>query len=187
MSDWANLLLKSLDKTRGEPESRYFQLATVDADGMPHNRTVVCRGFDEAESILWVVTDKRNKKVPELQNNPNASVCWYFAKTREQYRLKVSGHIDTPQTNRELCETHWQRLSVAARQQFLWGEPGSVRHHPKRSLINHQADTDSLPEHFCVLKLTVSAVDYLNLRGNPQVRQQFEFKHGQWHSQALIP
>jgi pyridoxamine 5'-phosphate oxidase len=187
MCDWAALLLKSQDKTRDMPESRYFQLATVDEDGLPHNRTVVCRGFDEQQSVLWVVTDTRNKKIAELQASPHAAVCWYFAKTREQYRMAVRCRVDTPDTDESLCEQHWQSLSVAARQQFLWGEPGSERTAPKKSLIDHSANTDVLPDHFCVLTLLVESVDYLNLRGNPQQRQFFEKQQGQWHSKALIP
>ena len=155
MSDWRVLLLKSLDKTRDMPESRYFQLATVDSGGLPHNRTVVCRGVDENQSLMWVVTDNRNKKVTELHSNPHAAVCWYFAKTREQYRMRVSCRVDTPNDDRALCQQHWERLSVAARQQFLWGEPGSERTGPKKSLIDHSANTDVLPDHFCVLTLLV--------------------------------
>lgn len=187
MSDWSALLLKSLDKTRDMPESRYFQLATVDSSGLPHNRTVVCRGVDENQSLMWVVTDTRNKKVAELKGNPHAAVCWYFAKTREQYRMTVSCRVDTPNDDRALCLQHWERLSVAARQQFLWGEPGSERTAPKKSLIDHSANTDVLPDHFCVLTLLVESVDYLNLRGNPQQRQCFEKHQGQWHSKELIP
>ncbi|MBR9793559.1 MAG: pyridoxamine 5'-phosphate oxidase [Gammaproteobacteria bacterium] len=187
MSDWSALLLKSLDKTRDMPESRYFQLATVDSSGLPHNRTVVCRGVDENQSLMWVVTDTRNKKVAELKGNPHAAVCWYFAKTREQYRMTVSCRVDTPNEDRTLCQQQWDRLSVAARQQFLWGEPGSERTAPKKSLIDHSANTDVLPDHFCVLTLLVESVDYLNLRGNPQQRQCFEKRQGQWHSKELIP
>ena len=67
------------------------------------------------------------------------------------------------------------------------GEPGSERTAPKKSLIDHSANTDVLPDHFCVLTLLVESVDYLNLRGNPQQRQCFEKHQGQWHSKELIP
>ena len=187
MADWRALLLKSLDKTRSMPESRYFQLATVDESGCPQNRTVVCRGFDERSDVLWVVTDTRNHKVSELRHQARASICWYFTKTREQYRFVVNSQIHTPDINASLCEQHWGRLSVAARQQFLWGEPGSVRVSPRRSLIDHTAGTEVVPAHFCVLTLTVEAVDYLNLRGNPQQRLSFVKHQGQWHSKELIP
>lgn len=187
MPDWSLLLSKSLDITRDMPESRYFQLATVNENGLPQNRTVVCRGFDKANLLLWVVTDTRNKKVVELLTNPMAAVCWYFAKTREQYRLAVSCNIDTPASDISLCEKHWQQLSVAARHQFLWGEPGTTRSAPGRSLIDQSIKTDALPDHFCVLTLSVESVDYLNLRGNPQQRRYFEKRQGQWHSDHLIP
>ncbi|GGF81080.1 pyridoxamine 5'-phosphate oxidase family protein [Alteromonas lipolytica] len=187
LADWRTWLLKSLDKTRDLPESRYFQLATVDENGCPQNRTVVCRGFDDAEALLWVVTDSRNCKVPELKLNPQASICWYFSKTREQYRLAVTARVETPDSALSLCQHHWQRLSVSARQQFLWGEPGTKRAHPKRSLVDHSADTEVVPPHFCVLALTVTSVDYLNLRGNPQTRYYFTQHDGDWHAEALIP
>ena len=41
MPQWRQGLTKSLHKTRSVPESRYFQLATADAQGLPYCRTVV--------------------------------------------------------------------------------------------------------------------------------------------------
>lgn len=47
--------------------SRYVQIATVDADGLPSVRTVVMREIFEDKAIV-VVTDKRSEKLNHLQN-----------------------------------------------------------------------------------------------------------------------
>lgn len=187
MSSWQHLLATSLRNTQDVPESRFFQLATVDQNGFPQNRTVVCRGFDEHQAVLWVVTDTRNQKVPELMQNPHASVCWYFSQTREQYRMAVHTRISTPDTEKDVCEQHWHCLSDAARQQFLWGIPGSLREFPERRLGEGIRDIESLPAHFCVLAMSVRSVDYLNLFGNPQQRRRFTLMKGDWQGVELIP
>ncbi|NVK55411.1 MAG: pyridoxamine 5'-phosphate oxidase family protein [Alteromonadaceae bacterium] len=186
MLHWQTLLESSLKQTRDEPESRFFQLATVNDKGMAQNRTVVCRDFSSENDTLRFISDTRSAKFAELRHQPNAAICWYFALTREQYRLTVAAAIDTPQTNIALCEHYWQGLSRLGRQQFLWGRPASIRPQPQQPLQT-ATDSEVVPVHFCVVTLNVFAVDYLNLKGNPQQRQSFEKKHSQWHSTDLIP
>eukprot|EP00879_Flechtneria_rotunda_P021996 GHRR01023198.1.p1 GENE.GHRR01023198.1~~GHRR01023198.1.p1 ORF type:complete len:151 (+),score=27.50 GHRR01023198.1:352-804(+) len=84
---WRPMLLKSLDKNHELPYAKFFQLATVRANGRPANRTVVFRGFLGESDDLTFVTDRRSQKVSEVAANRNVQVCWYFPSSREQYRL----------------------------------------------------------------------------------------------------
>ncbi|MDC8831261.1 pyridoxamine 5'-phosphate oxidase family protein [Alteromonas gilva] len=187
MSDWHSLLDSSLRKTRDEPQSRYFQLATVDAKGRAQNRTVVCRTFAPQQDTIWFISDIRSAKFAELTVQPNAAVCWYFTTTREQYRLNVTATIHTPETGNALCAEYWQSLSRAGRQQFLWGQPAAPRTHPEQPLQVDESDPDAMPAHFCVVALQVTEVDYLNLKGNPQQRQRFVRQGSRWLCKDLIP
>ncbi len=193
MSDWQSLLHNSLESTRDEPESRFFQLATIDSKGMSQNRTVVCRDvFNQHDNraqqdTVWFISDTRSAKFAELSYQPNAAVCWYFTTTREQYRLNVTAVIRTPKSDRSLCEHYWQLLSASAREQFLWGQPASPRAQPQQPLQSNVADTNEVPAHFCVVALQINEVDYLNLKGNPQQRQHFVKRNEQWHCADLIP
>ncbi len=62
MPQWRQGLTKSLHQTRSMPESRYFQLATVDGSGTPFCRTVVFRGMTD-ENQLVVISDTRTRKI----------------------------------------------------------------------------------------------------------------------------
>ena len=122
MPQWRQGLTKSLHQTRSMPESRYFQLATVDASGVPFCRTVVFRGIND-ENELVVISDTRSDKYNQLVENANAHVCWYFSKTREQYRFSCLATIITASQDINLVEQHWNKLSDAGKKQFLWGSP----------------------------------------------------------------
>ena len=89
MSDlppWRSPLARALHRNRSLPHLKFVQLATVDAEGMPHNRTIVYRGLVDETHQLKFVTDHRSEKIAQLQAQPRVELCWYFTKTREQRR-----------------------------------------------------------------------------------------------------
>ncbi|MCA1991428.1 MAG: pyridoxamine 5'-phosphate oxidase family protein, partial [Coleofasciculus sp. S288] len=87
LAPWRSLLASALHKNRSLPYARYFQLATIRADGRPANRTVVFRGFLDSTNQLKIITDTRSQKAEQIDHQPWGEVCWYFPKTREQFRL----------------------------------------------------------------------------------------------------
>ena len=186
MPSWNQRLTKSLHQTRNQPESRYFQLATIDGEGIPENRTVVFRQLDDADYSLVIVSDTRSGKWASLTHQPMASVCWYFSKTREQYRFTVAGSCFTRNDDPTLISKHWSKLSDAGRKQYFWGRPSSVRQDDAPLRVNE--DMSQPPEHFCVMKFKIQAVDYLSLQGNPQYREKhWQDKAGNWITQPVIP
>ncbi len=182
---WKESLTKSLHQTHSNPESRYFQLASVCNKGIPYCRTVVFRGFEQ-ENVLVVVSDLRSEKCNQLGGNPKTQICWYFSKTREQYRFGCDANIVTIDHNNTLVSTQWNKLSDAGKKQFLWGTPGAPK--DDSTALHVQGNVNEVPEHFCVILLTINNVDYLNLRGNPQHRVLHQRDDdGRWISQPLIP
>lgn len=185
MPRWRQGLTKSLHQSRSMPESRYFQLASVDEAGMPFCRTVVYRGLTDNNQLM-VISDTRSEKFQQLSDNPKAQVCWYFSKTREQYRFSTLSKVITLEDDTTLVTAQWHKLSDAGKKQFLWGEPGSVRNDERALTIN--GHFEDVPTHFCVILLAIYEVDYLNLRGNPQYRERHHLdENGNWSSQSLIP
>lgn len=185
IAPWRPYLLASLQGTKDIPESRYFQLASVDITGAPQCRTLVFRELHQDNEII-VISDTRTEKFTEFASNPRGQICWYFAHTREQYRFDVTAQVTTFVDNELWLTEHWSRLSDAGKKQFLWGSPGTKRHdlNPLESL----EPDNVVPSHFCVISLSVSKVDYLNLRGNPQNRFVFEKQSdGSWCSLEIIP
>lgn len=185
MPRWRQELTKSLHQSRSMPESRYFQLASVGQSGEPFCRTVVYRGLTD-DNHLIVISDTRSEKFTQLTHNANAQVCWYFSKTREQYRFSTRADIKTQEHDEALVQSHWEKLSDAGKKQFLWGDPGSVRNDDRALTVS--GDLKTVPTHFCVIMLCIYEVDYLNLRGNPQYRERHHIDtSGNWTSQSLIP
>jgi pyridoxamine 5'-phosphate oxidase len=56
LAPWRSPLSRALHRDGSKPHSRYFQLATVQANGHPANRTVVFRGFLNDTNQLKIIT-----------------------------------------------------------------------------------------------------------------------------------
>lgn len=180
---WQSALKAALKKNRREPQSRYLQLATVAADGSPRNRTVVFRGFAENSDDLLVVTDTRNEKVGELLAEPRAELCWYFAITREQFRIRAQCEVldGTTEASQSQRLALWALLSDAAAEQFFWARPGE-----EVGVSGDLPITPEPPAHFVGLRFTPEAVDHLVLK-KPQQRTRYQMAGGQWVSEAVNP
>lgn len=188
---WRSPINRALHHNRSKPYSRYLQLATVTPEGNPANRTVVFRGFLDNCDCLKFVTDSRSEKILQIQHQPQAEACWYFTKTREQFRLSGRLELITETEGKPDLQiarkTTWQNLSDGARSQFAWPEPGE-------SVADQAAfevavpDSDTPPANFCLLLLTPDKIDHLELRGEPQNRCLYVFKSDRtWSIQPVNP
>lgn len=188
---WRSPLARALHRNRSKPYSRYLQLATVTPLGYPANRTVVFRGFLDNSNCLKFVTDRRSEKIDQIQHQPQAEACWYFTKTREQFRLAGTVQIVT---NTELDsalqsarDTTWQNLSDAARSQFTWSYPGKPREN-NSSFPTNNPDPNQPLDNFCLLLLNPLKIDHLELRGNPQNRCLYMLQDDNtWSTQPVNP
>lgn len=190
LAPWRSALSRALHRNRSLVYARYAQLATVHGN-RPANRTVVFRGFLEDSNTLKFVTDRRSKKVEQIAENPWGALCWYFPKTREQFRisgeLRVVTAMEADSDLLHLREVAWLALSEGARSQFAWPHPGQPKN---RSELATQASTD-LPTPliaFCLLLLTPQEVDHLELKGQPHNRCSYTLEDGDiWKQQTLNP
>ena len=55
LAPWRSILSRSLHRNRSLANARYFQLATINMNGEPANRTVVFRGFLEETNKLQII------------------------------------------------------------------------------------------------------------------------------------
>ncbi|NEQ53369.1 MAG: pyridoxamine 5'-phosphate oxidase [Leptolyngbya sp. SIO3F4] len=192
LAPWRPPLAQALHRNRARANCRYLQLATINQQGKPSNRTLVFRGF--IGEALQMVTDGRSEKVEQIHLCPWAEVCWYFTVTREQFR--IAGKLTVIEASQPITSDNtesirlnaWKALSNKARQQFYWPHPGKHRASenafealpPEQSL---ETPTDS----FYVLLLTADRVDHLALRGTPQDRQIYERVDEQWLVKNVNP
>lgn len=198
LAPWRSPLSRALHRNRSLAYSRYVQLATVQLDGKPANRTVVFRGFLDNSNQLKFITDSRSEKVPQIQANPWGQVCWYFPKTREQFRLLGPLTLVTDAVMEENLakarHRQWTELSDAARLQFAWP--------PSRQERLMQSDAGEKPEdpfsplspdpivplpNFCLLLLNPTQVDHLELKGDPQNRRLYLQSESEWQVQEVNP
>ncbi|WP_414579255.1 Npun_F5749 family FMN-dependent PPOX-type flavoprotein [Anabaena sp. CCY 9402-a] len=191
LAPWRSAIAHALHRNRSLVYARYLQLATVKANGRPANRTVVFRGFLAESNQLKFISDRRSHKIDQIQQNPWAEACWYFPKTREQFR--ITGNLtlvssDESQPHLQLARiTMWQELSDAARLQFAWPDPGEPKAE-KAAFEPSPPDPDRPLANFCLLLLDPTQVDHLELRGEPQNRRIYDCDENQaWSTQEVNP
>lgn len=188
-STWQVLLEKALEHHRNITYARYLQLATVNAENRPANRTVVFRGFYGNADCLKFAIDSRSEKVHQIVGQPWAEACWYFTETREQFRLNGLLHLvqadNADMALQQARQASWQELSDNARLQFAWDNPRKPR--TQDSNFNPPAPSPVEPlANYCLLLLEPMQVDYLNLLGNPQNRYIYSRDDG-WKVEEVNP
>ncbi|MGY6528587.1 MAG: Npun_F5749 family FMN-dependent PPOX-type flavoprotein [Cyanobacterium sp.] len=189
LAPWRSPLAKALHLNRAKPYSRYFQLATISPEDFPTNRTVVFRGFYDDTNWLQIITDIRSEKYQHLQKQPQSEICWYFTKTREQFRIHGVIDIITHQ-EKEPKMLHgrqqvWEKLSDNAKIQFTWANPGETLN--DESAITPD-NLDNPLDTFCLLLFKPQKVDHLQLKGNPQNRYLYQLEEqNQWKMSPTNP
>ncbi len=190
---------RALHLHRSQPHARYFQLATVTPEGRPANRTVVFRGFLESTNQLKIITDLRSAKIAHIKHQPWVEACWYFSKTREQFRFKgTCSLVGVDNTNSIITQTRkktWQNISAKAKSQFTWPTPGELRSDNEPVIVEPDAETapsetltTSPSPNFCLLLLNPEEVDYLELKGEPHARWLYYLDDTQtWHISRINP
>ena len=203
---WRSPLARALHRNRSKPHSRYLQLATVTPEGYPANRTVVFRGFIDSGDRLKFITDLRSEKISQIQHQSRSEACWYFTKTREQFRLAGTLNLvtlDEGDPSLQLARnTTWQNLSDAARAQFACATTGNPQEDlagfdqlnaspvvSRQGTVDRPTPSPEEPlENFCLLLLTPTKVDHLELRGEPQNRFLYYLQaDNTWSLQAVNP
>jgi pyridoxamine 5'-phosphate oxidase len=191
LAPWHSLLDHSLQKHQHEPQSRYFQIATINHLGYPTNRTVVFRGYTADQDLIKFTTDRRSSKVAHISQKPWGEICWYFRQTREQYRIAgILTVVDAKHPNQQLLaerQDTWQHISDSARSQFLWAAPGKS-FQPSPESTNTPSPTEPVTN-FCLVVLQPWRVDHLCL-AEPEPQQRSIYRRdrqGNWLQQRVNP
>jgi pyridoxamine 5'-phosphate oxidase len=190
---WRSSVARALHRNRSLPYARYVQLATIDRTNRPRNRTVVFRGWREPESQLQFAIDLRSAKAQDLRTDLTnwAEVCWYFPKTREQFRINGELLLVTAESPLErdskARQAAWQQLSDGGRISFAWAMPGADRSTDPAAFNPPPPDARQPLANFGLLLLTPTAVDHLELRGEPQNRYSYELVADEWVVREVNP
>jgi pyridoxamine 5'-phosphate oxidase len=132
------------------PVTRYVQLATIgnESSKWPVSvRTLVFRRLWKEELVF--VTEHQSQKVSELQSQPQASLCWYFQETREQFRIyghaTLISRLERMNERLQLRNQVWESLSDNAKAGF------------------YPID-QTMPDSFTCILIQPVVVDYVNLK-----------------------
>ena len=86
-------------------------LATVDPDGRPSARMVICRGVDAHAGWLVFYSDRESRKGSALAARPRAALVFYWEPLERQARIE--GPV-TPAPDAQV-DAYWERRPLDAR------------------------------------------------------------------------
>lgn len=190
---WRRHLDATLANTGDDPSARFAQLATVDTDGRPANRTVVIRLIQAETNALIIATDVRSDKVVQLQAAPEAELCWYLAAPREQFRIRGTVTVvdrAAQDADQQALRRHiWQTLGTGTQRTFYGQPPGSHRDATRAAAEPVPAQVNDGPaESMAILILEPYAVDHLDLKTTPHRRTLHRrMPDGGWISTIVNP
>ncbi len=170
-------------------EPNAMALATATRDGAPSVRIVLLKGYDERGFVFF--TDYRSQKGTELEQNPQASMAFYWAELERQVR--IAGPVSV--VSREESELYFQgrprssRLStwVSHQSQVIAGR--EVLEQGARQMGERYPDDVPLPPHWGGFRVTPETVEFW--QGRPsrlhdRLRYSRE-KGGGWRVERLSP
>ena len=156
-------------------------LATVDADGNPHVRNVVCRKFDDRDGSLWFTSDARSAKNAQLAAHPVASAACWQAESRQQFRFSGPVSVCNDPAERQHI---WATLKPETRATFAWPAPGTPV--VPASTFASTSDDATPPPNFSVLVLRPAEVEHLDVTKHPHRRRRWRAANA-WRREELNP
>lgn len=181
---WRPLLRAARQREGRSPAARWLQLATVAADGTPRVRTLVFRGWADAD-VLDLLTDGRSAKVAELEHQPAVELCWLLPRARSQFRLRGRIEALAPDVRDVERERHWRALTPGGRALWGWPEPGAALA-AAAPFPQELADDTPMLESFVLLRIALAQVEVLELTGHPHRRRRWRRESG-WSEEELNP
>ncbi len=170
-------------------DANAMTLSTATKEGVPSSRIVLVKGFDELGFRFY--TNYKSRKAKELEENPNAALCFYWAPLERQVRIE--GKVT--KLSREESEAYFKerpRLS----QLGAWASNQSSEVASREDLIaqfeemkqrfeNREVPT---PEFWGGYILKPEAIEFWQGRkGRMHDRIRYRKKAGSWIKSRLAP
>ena len=179
MPPWLSHVSSCQNKESKTNSSRYIQLSTVGLDNTPRNRTVVFRGWSDSYEMK-IFTDRRSSKFFELNSNNNVEICWFFTKSKCQFRFRGTSSIDIGDNTRN----EWHKLNDNSKS--MWGWPAPGKKFIKDNNFNLSFDPSISLVNFVLLKINIFHVDQLLLKKPIHLRRKW-IKKDKWIEERINP
>lgn len=185
-----------------------FTLATVDADGRPSARVVLCKGIDVAVGSITFYTNYEGRKGRELDAHPEAAACFWWDALELQARLEgIVERIGESESDAYFQSRPWlsrigawasdQSRPIASRRDMLARVVATMRRFgldPDRPPLDEPNTQIPRPPHWGGFRLTARRVE-LWISGAGRVHDRAEWSRelprsggpDPWRSTRLQP
>jgi pyridoxamine 5'-phosphate oxidase len=179
------------ERQAGAPNPQQAVLSTSTAEKKPHSRVVAIREIDD--NTLLFFTQKGTRKVRELEENPFASITFWFELYQRQ--VNIEGKIKT--LTEEENKHYWQSYPREAQIRFHAYAPTSTQPiqnkqklEAKRKLIKEEYEDKKIPlnSYYCGFRLVIERMLFYAYRLD-ELSDVYEFllTNGEWSMQLLSP
>ena len=162
-------------------------IVTGDVDA----RVMVLRAFDAGAWRLRLHTDARAPKAEVIAADPRIAVLFYDKGAKVQIRARGTGEIVRGGSE---VDAAWAASTNFARRCYLGDGPGAASDAPTSGLPPEfegaePSDAQLVParENFALLRITLSALDWLYLAHTGHVRAQFARLGESWEGRWVSP
>ena len=171
--DWTDLMEECFTALAdGAADRRHgFHLgaiSTVGLDGRPAARMAVLRGVHRETRILAFHTDRRSRKVAEIERDPRMGALFYDAEKGIQIRIDGIAH---PHWQDDVAKRAFAAATLFARRCYLaeagpgapLAEPGSGLPAALVDRAPTEVEAANGFANFCVIHLRIDRLDWLSL------------------------
>ena len=162
-----------------------LQAATLGLDGAPKVRTIVLREVSRTAHVLSFHTDVRSEKVAELRRDPRISIVANDLDALAQIRAEGVASI---------CDDEAQRRAIWASSRphtlLLYRAPlppGTPISSPEDAHIDDAASTGDGYDNFCLIHMTITRIDWLELARAGHRRAVFELNESDYEARWIAP
>lgn len=163
-------------------------LANATAEG-PQARYVVLRGADPAAGQLAFHTDRRSPKFAALAADPR--LAWVFFGHGEQVRIEGRAELHHGD---EAAHATWEMMRPLARRTYAVPlPPGTTVDEPRDAGLPalgvpvDPARLEAAREHFVLVRVQATRLDWLSLAATGHRRARFERTDAGWQGRWLAP
>ncbi|MDX2104395.1 MAG: pyridoxamine 5'-phosphate oxidase [Alphaproteobacteria bacterium] len=181
---WGHLMRGAADRRSG---FHTIGLGTTGLDGTPQLRTVVLRRTDREQRELFLHTDIRARKIPEILAKPEVGVLGYCQDSKTQLRL--SG-VATIHHDDGIARAAWERAQEMSRRCYRVPiAPGSAIERPtdEPEALPVPGDPNAGFEAFAVVRVTIHRLEWLYLAITGHRRARYEWRDGALTATWLVP
>lgn len=93
---------------KDQPNPNAMVLATVDADGTPAARVVLCKGIEPQPGVVRFVSNYHSRKGHALSANPRAALVFHWDHSHRQLRVEgVVQRVSAADSDSYFASRHW--------------------------------------------------------------------------------